>query len=84
MQQAKNNAAKNWRATLSGGRDQMKNNMEKVQGELREQQQQQQQQGDRNKGQAGEQQAAMGVQERAHKDRSVSENCFKSHVHLTY
>ena len=72
MQQAKNDAAKNWRATLSGGKDQMKNNIEKVQGELREQQQQQ---GDRNKRQAGEQQVAMGVQQRAHKDRSVNESC---------
>lgn len=67
MQQAKNDAAKNWRATLSGGREQMKNNIEKVQGELREQQQW----GDRNKRQAGEELAAMGVQERANKDRSV-------------
>lgn len=69
MQQAKNDAAKNWRATLSGGREQMKNNIEKVQGELREQQQW----GDRNKRQAGEELAAMGVQERANKDRSVCE-----------
>ena len=69
MQQAKNDAAKNWRATLSGGREQMKNNIEKVQGELREQHQW----GDRNKRQAGEELAAMGVQERANKDRSVCE-----------
>ena len=69
MQQAKNDAAKNWRATLSGGREQMKNNIEKVQGELREQGQW----GDRNKRQAGEELAAMGVQERAKKDRSVCE-----------
>ena len=68
MRQAKNDAAKNWRATLSGGREQMKNNIEKVQGELREQQQQG---GDRNKRPAGEKQVAMDVQERAHKDRSV-------------
>lgn len=68
MQQAKNDAAKNWRATLSGGKDQIKNNIEKVQGELREQQRQQ---NDRNRRPAGEKQAAMDVQERAHKDRSV-------------
>ena len=69
MQQAKNNAAKNWRATLSGGgKDQMKNNIEKVQGDLREQQQQRERD-DRSKKQAREQQAVMGVQERAHKDR---------------
>ena len=74
MQQAKNNAAKNWRATLSGGgKDQMKNNIEKVQGDLRERD-------DRSKRQAGEQQAVMGVQERAHKDRSVREY---SHTYLT-
>ncbi len=74
MQQAKNNAAKNWRATLSGGgKDQMKNNIDKVQGDLREQQQQQRERDDRNKRQAREQQMAMGVQERAHKDRSVRE-----------
>lgn len=79
MQQAKNDAAKNWRATLSGGRDQMKNNIDKVQGELREEKQQRQG-GDRNKRQAGEQQAAKGVQERANKDRSVREYHFKSHM----
>ena len=71
MQQAKNNAAKNWRATLSGGgKEQMKNNIEKVQGDLREQQQQRELD-DRSKRQAREQQVVMGVQERAHKDRSV-------------
>ena len=77
MQQAKNNAAKNWRATLSGGgKDQMKNNIEKVQGDLREQRERD----DRSKRQAGEQQAVMGVQERAHKDRSVREY---SHTYCT-
>ena len=71
MQQAKNDAAKNWRATLSGGGAQMKNNIEKVQGELREQ-------GNGNKRPAGEQQAARDIQERVHKDRSVrdQEYCF--------
>ena len=81
MQQAKNNAAKNWRATLSGGgKDQMKNNIEKVQGDLREHQQQRERD-DRSKRQVGEQQAVMGVQERAHKDRSVRE-CSRTYMTL--
>lgn len=63
MQQAKNDAAKNWRATLSGGGAEMKNNIEKVQDKLEEQ---------KNNRQAGEQPPVMNVQERANKDRSVT------------
>lgn len=57
MQQAKKDAAKNWRATLSGGGAQMNNNVDKIQDEN----------GDIN----AKQQPAVGVQERAQKDRLI-------------
>ena len=72
MQQAKNDAAKNWRASLSGGGAEMKNNIEKMQDKPEEQ---------TNNKQAGEQPPVTNVQERANKDRSVTNHagvCAKS------
>lgn len=65
MQKAKQDAAKNWRATLSGSGAQMKNQLQDINREC---------EGvgvdaNKNKGEIGDQQPAMGVQERAQKDR---------------
>ena len=57
MQQAKKDAAKNWRATLSGGAAQMNNNVNKIQ--------------DENRDHNAKEQSAVGVQERAQKDRLI-------------
>ena len=54
MQQAKKDAAKNWRATLSEGGAQMNNKIQ-----------------DENRDHDGEQQPAVGVQERVQKDRLI-------------
>ena len=68
MQKAKQDAAKNWRATLSGSGAQIKDEINQIQDINRECE------GvgadaNKNKGEIGDQQPAMGVQERAQKDR---------------
>ena len=73
MQQAKKAAAMNWRATLSGDGGQMKNNIDRVQSENREQNSDPA--NDKNKRPVAEQKPAMEVQDRAQKDRSVTEQC---------
>lgn len=71
MQQAKKDAAKNWRATLSGGGIQVKHDGDKRQGENREQDVNVAND-DRSKWPPAEQRPApVVVQERAQKDRSV-------------
>ena len=71
MQKAKKDAAKNWRATLSGDGAQIKNEMDRVDDGNREHE------GGvaKEQGQVGDPQSAMGVQERAMKDRLVIVFC---------
>ena len=81
MQQAKKDAAKNWRATLSGGGAQMKNNVNVIQDEHRDH-------NDiavpdvRDRGLPAEKQPAMGVHERAQIDRSVMNQLHPSFPHI--
>ena len=71
MQKAKKDAAKNWRATLSGGGAQMKNEIDRVDNGNREHE-------DgvaKEQEQIGDPQSVIGVQERARKDRLVIVLC---------
>lgn len=98
MQQAKKDAANNWRTTLSGGGAQMKNNIEKArqEGDIRDQRVDDGYGANDNNNKkrvpVGDQQPAVGaeVQERARKDRQVVTSSiapmagwlFEIHVHV--